>query len=373
MDHQLLCTWLGLPSANWPPDHYTLLGLRPGESDCARIEQQVHDRLARVRCYQLSHPGPATEVMNRLAQAYMCLTDSQAKRAYDAEHFPQLAAPPSPAAVPITAREPQARIATHTADAPDGSSLDTAVLESSHTQIDWREAPPPVRATAEDPPPPVAAAPGEAPAVRVVTAEQAPPPAPPAPAASGALKSQPVDPVFELARSSREARRGLGTRRGLYERIVTTRRLLRAWNRVGKYLARAKRRLTRRAEEVELTRLLTRINDLLADFPPLLGEPGKPGYRVVVLAHDDQVVRMLNGLDEPQREALALDWAAGQALLLAHRQFLLQELQRLRRQSLLGRMIRRLEAALHDHPVLACLALLLVIGAALAVIVQQPW
>ena len=67
MDHELICTWLGLPGKTWPPDHYTLLGLPPGETDCARIEQRVHELLARLRCYQISHPGPATEAMNRLA------------------------------------------------------------------------------------------------------------------------------------------------------------------------------------------------------------------------------------------------------------------------------------------------------------------
>ena len=35
MSHELICTWLGLPPGNWPPDHYRLLDLEPGESDCA--------------------------------------------------------------------------------------------------------------------------------------------------------------------------------------------------------------------------------------------------------------------------------------------------------------------------------------------------
>src|SRR5271157_3425368 len=84
MKHEAICAWLGLVPQNWPPDHYTLLGLEPGEPDVARIEQRVHERLARLRCYQLSHPEQATEAMNRLAQAFVCLTDPSAKKAYDA-------------------------------------------------------------------------------------------------------------------------------------------------------------------------------------------------------------------------------------------------------------------------------------------------
>ena len=83
MENDKIRAWLGLPAGNWPPDHYALLGLSPGEVDAARIEQHVHDRLAKLRCYQLSHPEQATEAMNRLAQAFMCLTDPKAKQAYD--------------------------------------------------------------------------------------------------------------------------------------------------------------------------------------------------------------------------------------------------------------------------------------------------
>ena len=44
--------------------------------------------MEKVRRYQLNHPELATEVMNRLAQALVCLTDPAAKQAYDAALFP---------------------------------------------------------------------------------------------------------------------------------------------------------------------------------------------------------------------------------------------------------------------------------------------
>src|SRR5271167_3245490 len=90
MANELICNWLGLPPDSWPPDHYRLLGLDPDRADAESVEREVHRRLEIVRRYQLTHPEPATEAMNRLAQAFVCLTDPDARKAYDA----QLRAPP---------------------------------------------------------------------------------------------------------------------------------------------------------------------------------------------------------------------------------------------------------------------------------------
>src|SRR5262245_38468723 len=98
MSDELICTWLGLPPGTWPPDHYTLLGLPPGEADLDRIEQHVHERLERVRRYQLAHPELVGEAMNRLAQAFVCLNDPSAKALYDRT---LLAPPPGQTAEPL--------------------------------------------------------------------------------------------------------------------------------------------------------------------------------------------------------------------------------------------------------------------------------
>src|SRR3954451_22799261 len=84
MKSELICEWLGLPAGSWPPDHYRLLGLSPGEADAQLIEQRVQQRLDSVRRYQMMHPEQATEAMNRLAQAFVCLTEPAAKRLSDA-------------------------------------------------------------------------------------------------------------------------------------------------------------------------------------------------------------------------------------------------------------------------------------------------
>src|SRR5439155_15258940 len=108
VDTFAICDWLGVPPDQWPPDHYTLLGLRPGESSVERIEQQVQQRLERVRRYQLIHPEAATEAMNRLAQAFVCLTDAQAKRDYDRSLYGAAEPEPEPEPEPAPPRKEEA-------------------------------------------------------------------------------------------------------------------------------------------------------------------------------------------------------------------------------------------------------------------------
>jgi hypothetical protein len=116
MSHEFICSALGVPADRWPPDHYALLGLRPGEVDGSTVEERVLDRMERLRPYQLAHPDEVTDAMNRLAQALNCLSDPAAKAAYDATlgRAPKAAAPTRrveaepPAAYPLAPTEPLA-------------------------------------------------------------------------------------------------------------------------------------------------------------------------------------------------------------------------------------------------------------------------
>ena len=319
MNPQILCNWLGI--ANWPPDHYTLLGLKPGEADPARIEHQVQERMAKLRCYQLSHPEEATEGMNRIAQAFIQLTDISAKNGAletaDAKTANGLASPAKPAPSPAETQELQ-RVGHRTA-------------------VDW-QTPPPVRT------------PGDSGVVA-----PAPQPAPPSPPPS----LSPVDPIYELAHESSEARRGLRTLPDLIERIHQTRQLLLAWNHAGKYLNKPHKKLSKNAEEIDLARRLNKIFELSAEFPKILGHPGQPGYRVVAMARLDMTAQMFKMLDKDQREALAQDWQNGYKVLLAHRQFLRKEFKVLRRRGFLSLVMRAIRTTLNDHPVWVSLGVLL--------------
>ena len=137
MKHDLLCTWLGLADKRWPPDPFLLLGVNPGEKDVARIEQSVHERLCRLRNYQVSHPEEATEGMNCLAQAFILITDSLSREMCKKAVPVTVAVATLPkAGPPISIPLAQKRVSERD---------DTAV--GRKTEVDWQNTPPPVRAS----------------------------------------------------------------------------------------------------------------------------------------------------------------------------------------------------------------------------------
>ena len=260
MSH-LVCSWLGLPSNNWPPDHYTLLGLKPGESDQNQIEERVHERLMRLRQYQLNHPEEVTEAMNRLARAFSCLTDPAAKKAYDA----WLSGPRT--------REPAKRTASDTSADPlawlfgPWSGLTNARSNDRRQLADWRDAPPPPRRpTTADPTP----LPEEVRFPANGTGSPVVPPRDPM-AVSAPPAPGPIDSFLQAAQCSR-ARRALTTRRALYHRMRVTHRLIRAWEQAGKYVNRPGRRLVRpcAARRAGTSTALGR--SVLGGFPSFAGE-----------------------------------------------------------------------------------------------------
>jgi len=360
MNHELICTWLEIADAVWPPDHYRLLGLEPGETSIERIEEQVHRRLESVRRYQLTHPDLVTEAMNRLAQAFVCLTDPAAKRAYDVELLGDAAPePPSPA---VAVQE-----------APPFELLLDASEEMAPVEPEEEATPPesPDQAPAVPPTPrgPAAAAPAEGQA-RIPTTLAGPPldATPPdivipegLPGSATLPAAEKLDPAAAEASAAR-ARRGIGTKRTLYFRIARTRKLLAAWERAGRYLAQPHRRIARPAEAMDLIRLLARIQSLLRGFPPVLGQAGQPGYLVVALATQPAPVPMFQTLLPSQREALAQHWEAGRKFLAAHCQFLRREARARRKRSPVGRAARAIASFVAEYPeyVLFALAILAV-------------
>src|SRR5271156_6670330 len=126
MDHALICNWLGLPPDAWPPDYYALLGLAKGEPDVTLIEQHVHDCLARLRPYQLNHPDQVTEAMNRLAQAFPCLTDPESKEAYDVA-----------LKSPTSARAEAVEVVPPPAEAAEAAQTQTAAPAEASDPLAW--------------------------------------------------------------------------------------------------------------------------------------------------------------------------------------------------------------------------------------------
>jgi hypothetical protein len=342
MSHELICSWLGLSSESWPPDHYRLLGLQPGEGDTALIEQRVHQRIDSVRCYQMRYPEQATEAMRLLARAFDCLTDPAGKRAYDVGLLGGAA---------VAVAEPPGRAALEARD-----------------PLAWLYDPPPLR-LATNQLPAGASEPSDPTVISAPTIElpPLPPPAEPdsAPPVPETIEVSPSDPVIEAARSA-PARRRLSTKRALYRRIVLTRKLIRTWTMVGKYLSSPKRRLTRPSEATDLIRLLDEIQELLGRFPPLMGEAGQPGYLVVMLSQL-VIVPTFQTMDLKARRALSDDWKRGLRLLMAHCDFLRQEIRIMRRRPFLPRMMQMLQSLPNDWPATFLLLFLGLVSVCIAV------
>jgi hypothetical protein len=343
MNQQLVCSWLGLTTDAWPVDHYTLLGLKQGEADVALIEDRVHERLMKLRPYQLNHPEQVTEAMNRLARAFTCLTDPQAKMAYDAsllggpvDQPPSVEEPPSDSVDPLAWMfGPWSKL---------GRSESAKEARMGRVE-DWTKAPPPARLPLPSD--------LQAQSPEVVNGASAPS-ASGTPTAGGQSPAPAPDPMaawVAAAKESPSARRGLATRRALYNRIVATRQLLATWQKAGKYLNQPDWRMTRAGEARELLRLLQAIRRLLPEFPPILGEPGQPGFWVTSLARQPMVIPIFRSMVQSQRETLARDWRDSRSLIHAHHDFLRQELHAWRKKTWYKQLGKSVAYFFREHPI----------------------
>ena len=353
MNHELIRVWLNLPVGSWPPDHYQLLGLKRGESDPVVIERHAQQRLDKIHCYQLAHPEPATEALNRLAQAYLCLTEPAVKQRYDI--YLQ-----NESAVSIVETDSAQRLPCVSTDTPIPGKL----------SLPGRS-----RRSSENPPPlptemPQAAGeivvpgitPTEEPSGEEILDDAAieatlPPLMPPA-EMTGGLR---VCPLEEAARS-RQARIGLCTRRGILRRIQTLRQVLRAWNNVGRLLAAppTTRKASLKGRTQALARNLQKVEQLLAVFPPILGQAGQPGFLVISLLEQELTSKKLQSLKSEQRDKLVQDWQAGSHLLRAHARLLSELVAEFQGLGPAGRVVHALRSAMTHQPQVASVAITLV-------------
>jgi hypothetical protein len=331
MNKDMLCTWLGVPKESWPPDAWALLGLPKGDHDPAAIEKQVQERMAKLRSYQLSFPEEATEGMNRLAEAFVTLTEARRP------------APPPEKPAPTVSKD------------------DTAVTNKAQTQVDWRAEPPPVRQETASTPELIAEDDAEAANGKVLTAKPFVAPAKP--------HRREIDPVQtrELAELSDEATSNLATLEAVIERVEHTRRVLHLWDQIGKQLRTTPKKTSTKEADAYAVRL-DKVLGELETYPAFLGQPGLPGYRVVVQARLRMPLASVRALPTEQREELLFDWRAARAVLLAHRKYLRQVFRSLRRRTVVGLFMHAVRAVLNDHPRVT-LAAVLVLGVVIAGVV----
>ncbi|WP_439620889.1 hypothetical protein [Gemmata sp.] len=261
MDVALLRSWLALPPGPWPPDHYALLGLDRGATDPAAIEAVVLAKMDHLRAHQLRHPDLATEGMNRLVQALVCLTDPAARAAYDEGLAPERPGAPEPLEVPFV---------PGLGPPEPGPPADFVPVRPAYVLV-----------------------PDEPPAYVVVPDE------PPAP------EPEPL-PLPSTAWRSR-------TRRDLFARLAVLRRVLAAWRTLRPVLADPGEPLNRPAAVLALLEAAAALRPLLRayrdDFPE------GSGAFVAVLVRQRFVLPTFRTLLPDQRRALSLDWSRGELFL----------------------------------------------------------
>jgi hypothetical protein len=329
MNRDIICNWLGLADKRWPPDPYALLGLTAAECNRTRIEERVHERMAKLRSYQLSHPDEATEGMNRVAQAFITLVERHGASAA----APSAPAPPAPTPSQAAATE---KVNGPLTPVPRALS-DTAVAERTH--LDWKAGPPPVRDSRHTPRAPIPISPPEPPAER---------PAEPEPRA---VESE-EQIIRSLAEDSEQAREAVLTLQAVMTRADLTRQLLIAWRKAGRYLANPRRKLTRPVEKTDFSRKMEALHEAAEPYPDFVAHLGRPGYRAVALAHLGIPPDVFNAMGDEPREQLARDWQLAHKILLAHRIFLLTHFKVLRRRGSVGRCVHTLRISYRSNPTL---------------------
>jgi hypothetical protein len=77
--------WLGVKETNRPLTHYQLLRLKQFEDDAAKVREHYRKMNAHVRKYAAGEFAKESQaLLNELARAMLCLTDSTRKTEYDA-------------------------------------------------------------------------------------------------------------------------------------------------------------------------------------------------------------------------------------------------------------------------------------------------
>jgi hypothetical protein len=375
VDHTKLRTWLGLPPGQWPPNHYILLGLQPGQCDPATVERLVLARMEKLRAHQLLNPELVTEGMNRLAQALICLTDAGSRTAYDAElgispppppsvgsrlqlvRTQKPARPllgPSPMVMPVEVKIPgfplaaegQASEASRAAQEPQQVEVAelVEVAEKENDSAVPKRRPKP--GTAEPKPAtPRSKKLDDMTAYPLVVDAQLVAPPPENGIVDAVVVPQPPAAkvvVAEFAAPEKDHWQP-ASRRELIARIVHVRRMLEVWDQLSlvfddptEPIDHPLPALTLLEAAAEGRRVLRASSDLFDRFQ-------RPGSSVAALLLQVHPLGVLRILSPEQREELALDWREGETLLVRE-QARLRQLMRSGRPTR-GRWHRALEKA----------------------------
>lgn len=271
MNTALLLQWLDLPPGPWPPDDRTLLGLPPGKIDPAAAELRALALMEKLRPHQLVNPDLVTEGMNRLAQALIAATAAPA-----APFFPEVSLEPDPPPKPV-------RQKPSTEAGP--KILDAEVVQTAEiVDAEVVSVAPTARRIAK--------------AIPIAPAEVIPEPLP-IPAELPTIPDVPPPP----------------NRRVAYRELAALRALRRAWDTIRPSIGVASNPLLTPADVCEFIEGIATVRAALQrkHLPPLDAE--SPGKVVRGVVRHPLPLSVMRELIPTQRQALAWDWAGGDAAI----------------------------------------------------------
>jgi len=334
MTHDKLRGWLKLSDGPWPPDHYALIGLKPGAGTAAEVEARVLERMELLRRYQLPHPEEATEGMNLLARALDTLTDPDARKDYDRFlGIKQTAPPPPPPPVevidlidtlfPGVPLLPASSVGRSIRE-DDGHILpDVITLPNVEDEPDLDDDPEII----------------EDAVLEVELPEAVLLPILPA-----------VARLEERPTRDGQLKRPMSPKRELYAELARVRKVLRVWERARPYLVDTDRTFARRTEVLALMGCLAELRPLLPTVSDLIGGPHRPGGVVAALARQRLMFDTFRSLLPSQREALAKDFRSAHYRLAGYYDDLRDEVRRKNEKDWLRTVGRPVLRYLADYP-----------------------
>jgi hypothetical protein len=333
MTHEKLRGWLKIHDGPWPPDYYSLIGLKPGTGAAEEIESRVLERLELLRRYQLPHPDEATEGMNLLAQALDTLTDPESRRKYDRSIGVKSATrvePPPPANDKVLEfLFPEVRLLPVDSDEPAPPADEEPILPEAILLQELEEEP-----DVDDEP---------------EILEPLQPPELPA-----AILVPVLPPVARLEEDDRDAdrrpRRPKSPRRELYADLARVRKVLRIFERARPFVTDPDRTIAKRTDALALMGCLAELRPLLPTVTDLIATGHRPGSIVAALARQRLMYDTFRSLLPGQRDSLAKDFRAAHYRLAGYYDELRDEVTRMNRKDWMRTVGRPVMKYLADHP-----------------------
>ncbi|MDP6554792.1 MAG: hypothetical protein QGG71_09005 [Pirellulaceae bacterium] len=124
--------WLGIPTAEQPPNHYRLLGVAIFESDPDVISNAADRQMTHVKTFQMGqHVADSQRLLSEIVAARGCLLQVESRATYDLQLRLQSAGPTKPTPSETQSDKPEATAAVSTGRRPHNQSRKPVLVVSA--------------------------------------------------------------------------------------------------------------------------------------------------------------------------------------------------------------------------------------------------